>query len=149
GQERFRAISAAFYRGAVGAFLVYDISKMATFLKLEQWLTQLKEYAGTNIVLILVGNKSDLRHLRAVSTEDGKEFAEKHSMLFLETSALDGTNVQEAFSEIVAEIHSKIVSTCSLDGGGGMGLRPGHGKIVIPTLDISNNDETTTRTGCC
>ncbi|KAF9206207.1 hypothetical protein BGZ49_002856 [Haplosporangium sp. Z 27] len=150
GQERFRAITAAFYRGAVGAFLVYDISKMASFLRLEQWLTELKEYTGPNIVLILVGNKSDLRHLRAVSTEDGKEFAEKHSMLFLETSALDGTNVQQAFSEIVAEIHNKIVSTSSLDGGGGMGLRPGHGKIVIPTLGISpNNDETTTRTGCC
>ncbi|KAG0018167.1 hypothetical protein BGZ80_007492, partial [Entomortierella chlamydospora] len=139
GQERYRAISVAFYRGAVGALLVYDISKASSFQNLERWLSELKEHAGPNIVLALIGNKSDLRHLRAVGTEDGKALAEKHNMLFLETSALDGTNVQEAFSEVVAEIHKAILT--STPTGGGIGLKPGHGKTVIPLTSISPTDK--------
>merc|ERR1712211_36727 len=66
GQERYRAITSAYYRGAVGALLVYDISKQATFKNVERWLTELREHADNNIVIMLVGNKSDLKHLRAV-----------------------------------------------------------------------------------
>ncbi|KAF9361834.1 Ras- protein ric2 [Mortierella sp. AD094] len=148
GQERYRAISVAFYRGAVGALLVYDISKTSSFQNLERWLSELREHADPNIVLALIGNKSDLRHLRAVGTEDGKALAEKHNMLFLETSALDGTNVQEAFSEVVAEIHKAVLT--STPAGGGIGVKPGHGKDVIPALGISPNDrENSTGRGCC
>ncbi|KAF9109062.1 hypothetical protein BGX27_008045 [Mortierella sp. AM989] len=144
GQERYRAISVAFYRGAVGALLVYDLSKMWSFQNLKRWLSELKEHADPNIVLMLVGNKSDLRHLRAVATEDGKALAEKHNMLFLETSALNGTNVQEAFSEVIAEIHKAVLT--SAPAGGEIGVRPGHGKNVIPTLSISPDN---THHGCC
>ena len=69
GQERYRAITSAYYRGAVGALLVYDISKQVTFENVERWLNELRDHADSNIVIMLVGNKSDLRHLRAVSTE--------------------------------------------------------------------------------
>ncbi|KAF9174229.1 hypothetical protein BGX21_010871 [Mortierella sp. AD011] len=148
GQERYRAISVAFYRGAVGALLVYDISKASSFQNLERWLSELKEHADPNIVLALIGNKSDLRHLRAVGTEDGKALAEKHNMLFLETSALDGTNVQEAFSEVVAEIHKAILT--STPTGGGIGLKPGYGKTVIPLASISLTDKAnSTGRSCC
>ncbi|KAF9432677.1 Ras- protein Rab-11B [Entomortierella beljakovae] len=144
GQERYRAISVAFYRGAVGALLVYDISKMSSFQNLERWLSELREHADPNIVLILIGNKSDLRHLRAVGTEDGKVLAEKHNMLFLETSALEGTNVQEAFSELVAEIHKAVLTSTPI--GDAAVVKPGHGKNVIP--GISPNDRESRR-GCC
>ena len=68
GQERYRAITSAYYRGAVGALLVYDISRAGTFANVERWLTELRDHAEPNIVVMLVGNKSDLRHKRQVET---------------------------------------------------------------------------------
>ena len=75
GQERYRAITSAYYRGAVGALLVYDISKSLSFENVTRWLKELRDHADSNIVIMLVGNKTDQRHLRAVPTEDGKTFA--------------------------------------------------------------------------
>src|SRR4051812_37454833 len=75
GQERYRAITSAYYRGAVGALLVYDISKHQTYENVTRWLKELRDHADNNIVIMLVGNKSDLRHLRAVPTEEAKQFA--------------------------------------------------------------------------
>jgi len=75
GQERYRAITSAYYRGAVGALLVYDISKHQTYENVTRWLKELRDHADSNIVIMLVGNKSDLRHLRAVPTEEAKSFA--------------------------------------------------------------------------
>jgi len=105
GQERYRAITSAYYRGAVGALLVYDIAKNVTFKNVERWLAELRENAAGNIVIMLVGNKSDLRHLREVPTETAKEFSEKNSLLFIETSALDSSNVEQAFQNILTEIY--------------------------------------------
>eukprot|EP01133_Synstelium_polycarpum_P010633 gene10633-12373_t len=104
GQERYRAITSAYYRGAVGALLVYDIAKQATYKSVERWLTELRENADRNIEIMLVGNKSDLRHLREVLTEDAKEFSEKHKLSFIETSALDSSNVDIAFQTILTQI---------------------------------------------
>jgi Ras-related protein Rab-11A len=75
GQERYRAITSAYYRGAVGALLVYDISKHQTYENVTRWLKELRDHADANIVIMLVGNKSDLRHLRAVPTDEAKAFA--------------------------------------------------------------------------
>eukprot|EP00800_Vazella_pourtalesii_P023358 TRINITY_DN942_c0_g3_i1.p1 TRINITY_DN942_c0_g3~~TRINITY_DN942_c0_g3_i1.p1 ORF type:complete len:213 (-),score=56.37 TRINITY_DN942_c0_g3_i1:186-824(-) len=104
GQERYRAITNAYYRGAVGALLVYDIAKHMTYESVERWLKELKDHADANIVVMLVGNKCDLRHLRAVPTEEAQAFAEKNELIFIETSALDSTNVEDAFKSIVNEI---------------------------------------------
>jgi len=86
----------------LGALLVYDISKKPSFDNVEKWLKELREHADPNIVLMLVGNKSDLRHLRAVKTEEAAIFAEKYSLAFLETSALDASNVELAFQRVVS-----------------------------------------------
>ena len=80
GQERYRAITSAYYRGAVGALLVYDISKHQTYENVTRWLKELRDHADSNIVIMLVGNKSDLRHLRAVPTEEAKQFASECSI---------------------------------------------------------------------
>jgi len=117
GQERYRAITSAYYRGAVGALLVYDIAKYSTFKNVERWLTELRENADRNIVIMLVGNKSDLRHLREVPTEEAKGFSEKHKLSFIETSALDSTNVELAFQNILTEIYH-IMSRPQLNEGG-------------------------------
>ncbi|KAI0226081.1 Rab GTPase ypt31, partial [Massospora cicadina] len=75
GQERYRAITSAYYRGAVGALLVYDVTKHNTFENVNRWLKELRDHAESHIVILLVGNKCDLRHLRSVPTEEGKQFA--------------------------------------------------------------------------
>ena len=105
GQERYRAITSAYYRGAVGALLVYDISKPQTFENVERWLKELRDHADANIVVMLVGNKMDLRHLRSVSTEEAIAFAEANNLAFIETSALDSTGVDSAFHRILTEIY--------------------------------------------
>merc|ERR1711976_983384 len=114
GQERYRAITSAYYRGAVGALLVYDIVKHLTYENVERWLKELRDHADSNIVIMLVGNKSDLRHLRAVPTEEAKAYAERNGLSFIETSALDSTNVEQAFTNILTEIY-RIVSQKQLE----------------------------------
>lgn len=109
GQERYRAITSAYYRGAVGALLVYDIAKHLTYENTERWLKELRDHADDNIVIMLVGNKSDLRHLRAVPTDEAKAFSEKNTLSFIETSALDSTNVEGAFTHILTAIY-RIIS---------------------------------------
>jgi len=109
GQERYRAITSAYYRGAVGALLVYDISKQATFKNVERWLAELRENASSNIVVMLVGNKCDLKHLREVEKDAAKDFSEKNNLSFIETSALDATNVESAFHTILTEIYRRTV----------------------------------------
>src|SRR3954471_600192 len=97
---RYRAITSAYYRGAVGALVVYDVTRHITFENAERWLTELRDHTDANIVVMLVGNKADLRHLRAVSPEEAKAFAERHRTFSMETSALEATNVEDAFTEV-------------------------------------------------
>ncbi|KAJ8633425.1 hypothetical protein MRB53_026761 [Persea americana] len=105
GQERYRAITSAYYRGAIGALLVYDVTRHTTFENVERWLKELRDHTDPNIVVMLIGNKSDLRHLVAVSTEDGKSFAQRENLYFMETSALEATNVENAFAEVLTHIY--------------------------------------------
>lgn len=107
GQERFQSLTAAYYRNAVGAMIVYDITNRSSFENVTGWLAQVHEHAHENLVLILVGNKCDLAHqpqTREVSTLEAARFAAKHSMEFLETSALDATNVVDAFKKLIVPV---------------------------------------------
>ncbi|KAL8167452.1 hypothetical protein V2J09_008951 [Rumex salicifolius] len=104
GQERYRAVTSAYYRGAVGAMLIYDITKRQTFEHIPRWLEELRSHADKNIVIMLIGNKTDLQDQRAVATEDAMEFAENEGLFFLETSALEATNVENAFTTVLTEI---------------------------------------------
>nr|GLL16500.1 hypothetical protein SMAX5B_017674 [Ipomoea trifida] len=104
--ELFRAITQPYYRGAVGALLVYDVTCHVTFENVERWLVELRDLTD-NIVVMLVGNKADLHHLRAVSTEDAKAFAEKEGTYFMETSALESLNVENAFTKVLKQILRK------------------------------------------
>ncbi|KAI8084922.1 GTP-binding protein [Halteromyces radiatus] len=109
GQERYRAITGAYYRGAVGALLVYDITRQTSFQNVTHWLKELREHADPNIVIMLVGNKLDLSETnRAVTTEEGGALAEQEGFLFMETSALDATNVESAFATVFNTIYSNV-----------------------------------------
>ncbi|MCO5596429.1 hypothetical protein L7F22_050492 [Adiantum nelumboides] len=144
GQERYRAITSAYYRGAVGALLIYDMTKQASYTHVEKWLKELRDHADANIVIMLVGNKSDLVHLRAVSTQEAETFAEKEGLSFVETSALNASNVEVAFQTILTEIYN-IVSKKALSLEEDAVSTPKEGK-PIPLVD---SQETTKKGGCC
>ncbi|KAG2260242.1 hypothetical protein Bca52824_079536 [Brassica carinata] len=138
GQERYRAITSAYYRGAVGALLVYDVTRHSTFENAARWLRELRGHTDPNIVVMLIGNKCDLRHLR-------------ESLYFMETSALDATNVENAFTEVLTQIH-KIVSKRSVDGsskegegGGSSSGLPKRGE----TINVKEEGSVLKRMGCC
>ncbi|KAH7578088.1 hypothetical protein JRO89_XS01G0339100 [Xanthoceras sorbifolium] len=104
-------------RGALGAMLVYDITKRQSFDHVARWVEELRAHADNSIVIILIGNKADLVDLRAVSTEDAVEFAEDQGLFFSETSALNGDNVDSAFFRLLEQIYS-VVSKKELECGG-------------------------------
>ena len=85
--------------------VTYDIAKLRSYNNIQRWLTELREHADPNIVVMMVGNKSDLKHLRAVNAEDAEELAQKNEMLFIETSALEATNVETAFTDTIKKVH--------------------------------------------
>ncbi|KAL5702932.1 Ras-related protein RABA5c [Ranunculus cassubicifolius] len=108
GQERFRAVTSAYYRGAVGALIVYDITRRSTFDSVGRWLEELNIHSDTTIARMLVGNKLDLENIREVSVEEGKSLAEAEGMFFMETSALDSRNVKTAFEMVIREIYNNV-----------------------------------------
>lgn len=136
GQERYRAVTSAYYRGAVGAMLVYDMTKRQSFDHVARWLQELRGHADKNIVIMLIGNKSDLGTLRVVPTEDAREFAERENLFFMETSALEATNVENAFMTVLTEIYriiskKNLVANEEADSSGNSSLLKGT-KIVVP-----------------
>lgn len=135
GQERYRAITKAYYRGAHGALLVYDITKPITFENVEHWLKELREHAKTEILIMLVGNKTDLEHLRTVTTDEGKSFAEENTLSFIETSALNSMNVEKAFQTILKEIFKNTVPNLLQENG--------EVKETTDHVDSPNNDAKT------
>ncbi|XP_062428241.1 ras-related protein Rab-4A isoform X1 [Rhea pennata] len=110
GQERFRSVTRSYYRGAAGALLVYDITSRETYNALTNWLTDARMLASQNIVIILCGNKKDLDADREVTFLEASRFAQENELMFLETSALTGENVEEAFVQCARKILNKIES---------------------------------------
>ncbi|OWM78732.1 ras-related protein Rab11D-like [Punica granatum] len=146
GQERYRAITSAYYRGAVGALLVYDVTRRSTFENVGRWLKELRDHTDPNMVVMLIGNKSDLRHLVAVPLEDGKTFAEAESLYFMETSALEATNVEAAFAEVLTQIY-RIVSRKAVEASddGNSSTVPTKGQ----TINVKEDGSVFKKIGCC
>uniref|UniRef100_A0A182SXG7 Ras-related protein Rab-2A n=1 Tax=Anopheles maculatus TaxID=74869 RepID=A0A182SXG7_9DIPT len=104
----FRSITRSYYRGAAGALLVYDITRRETFNHLTTWLEDARQHSNSNMVIMLIGNKSDLDSRREVKKEEGEAFAREHGLVFMETSARTAANVEEAFINTAKEIYEKI-----------------------------------------
>ncbi|CAL9749438.1 unnamed protein product, partial [Musa acuminata subsp. burmannicoides] len=143
--DRYRAITSAYYRGAVGALLVYDVTRHTTFENVERWMKELRDHTDSSIVIMLVGNKADLRHLRAVTVEDSKAFAERENSFFMETSALESTNVDNAFTEVLTQIY-RVTSRKALDAGDDPATLP-----KGQTINIGTHDDVSAvkKAGCC
>ena len=98
GQEAFQAITRTYYKGAIGALLVYDITRKETFIHVTKWLEEVRNNSSKTITVILIGNKKDLEDKRQVSYEEGEAFAKENGLMFLETSAKTAYNVVESFN---------------------------------------------------
>ena len=108
GQENFRAMTKIYYKNSSCAFIVYDITEKDSFNHVESWINECKKVAPESILLILIGNKSDLEESREISYEEGEKLAKKYNMLFFETSAKNGDNIHNIFRKSVEYIDKNI-----------------------------------------
>ena len=107
GQERYKAITRAYYKGAKGAFIVYDITRKETFDDIDKWRNELVSSCNKEVTVMLIGNKCDLEDQREITKEQGEEKAKSFGFSFIETSALSGENLEKGFEMLIKEIYQK------------------------------------------
>jgi Ras-related protein Rab-8A len=117
GQDRFRSITTAYYRGAHGVMLVYDVTDAKSFDNVKNWMQNIDEHASKSVNRILVANKSDMQDKRVIGPERGRALAEKYGVKFFETSARTGSEVNEAFEALALEIKRRVLDPVSDDSG--------------------------------
>ena len=111
GQERYKSITAAYYKGAKGGLVVYDVTSKTSFDNVDNWVSEIKEKASTDMKTMMIGNKIDLKDERAVSTEEALEKAKLLELPLMEASALDSTNVKQAFYDLLKEMYKEVKKT--------------------------------------
>jgi Ras-related protein Rab-1A len=104
GQERFRTITSSYYRGAHGICIVYDTTDVNSFNNINIWLKEINNHCSEKVCIMLIGNKIDLKEERQVSTEEGKDFADRYNMKFIETSSKTNINVEKMFIDLAVSI---------------------------------------------
>ena len=140
GQERYKSITNAYYKGAQGAFLVYDITNKSSFLNIDKWIRDLKNNGDEKIVLFLIGNKNDLNDDRVIDTNEGKNKAKENKMFFLETSAKNNDNVNKAFDEIINNIFNIYKTLIEEEDNT---INKGNGIDILNTKDMNKKKK------CC
>lgn len=136
GQERFRTITSSYYRGSHGIIIVYDVTDQESFNGVKMWLQEIDRYATSTVLKLLVGNKSDMNEKRVVEYDVAKEFAESNKMPFLETSALDSSNVEEAFLTMARQIKESISQQQQIDDK--MGKDDKAGNVNLKGQSLAN-----------
>lgn len=139
GQERYRSIASSYYRGALGCLACYDVTNRRSFDHVQSWVTELRQHADEDCLIMVVGNKADLDGLREITRKQGLNFARKAGHAFIETSAKEGTGVKTAFERLIEEIYKvQIKKQCLIDDASRTTLSTGekpHGKFHTLTLD--------------
>jgi Ras-related protein Rab-11B len=149
GQERYRAITSAYYRGAVGALLVYDITKRLSFESIDRWLKELRDHADPNIMIMLVGNKKDLSHLRAVTSADSDSYAKTNKLNFIETSALDSSNVEDAFKNLLTDIYHSMNKRQMQAAKGGAAANITGQTLIVDAVTAGRQKTPASQQKCC
>jgi len=109
GQERFRTITTAYYRGAMGILLVYDVTDEKSFNNIRNWIRNIEQHATESVNKILIGNKCDMVEKKVVDSARGKALADEYAIKFLETSAKNSINVEEAFITLAKDIKKRLI----------------------------------------
>ncbi|XP_012142291.1 ras-related protein Rab-37 isoform X2 [Megachile rotundata] len=107
GQERFRSVTHAYYRDAQALLLLYDVTNKTSYDNIRAWLSEIREHAKEDVVIMLLGNKSDCGTERVVKREDGERLAQEYKVPFMETSAKTGLNVELAFLAVARELKAR------------------------------------------
>ena len=152
GQENFRSITRAYYKNSVCALVVYDISSRDSFNNVTSWIEDCKNQSPKTIFMVLVGNKCDLEDKRQVSYEEGKELADKNEMLFFESSAKDGINVNEIFENSAKEIAKKIEQGYYDLETDSCGIKKGINRSNVQQIQLGgqlDNQNRGSGNGCC
>jgi len=129
GQERFRTITSSYYRGAHGIIVVFDVTDQESFNNVKQWLSEIDRYANESVNKLLVGNKSDLTAKRVVEHTTAKAFADEIGVPYIETSAKNATNVEQAFMTMAAEIKNRMAREPAVNKPANT-IRPGEGRSI-------------------
>ncbi|ORC86600.1 putative small GTP-binding protein Rab1 [Trypanosoma theileri] len=143
GQERFRTITSSYYRGAHGIIIVYDTTDMDSFNNVKSWLNEIDKFASENVNKLLVGNKCDLVTQKAVDTQMAKDFADSLGIPFLETSAKESSNVEEAFTKMAMDIKKRVAAQ------GGAGAGAGNNKPLLASGNRTGGNNNNKSGGCC
>ena len=145
GQEQFRSITRAYYKNSVCACVVYDITNKASFENIKSWLEDCKKKCPKSIYFVLIGNKSDLENKREVTYEEGSIYAQKNGMIFFETSAKTGQNINEVFIKSTNDIAKNIENNFYDLESGNCGIKKGLGSKNINL----NNTNVKKKRLCC
>eukprot|EP00927_Polykrikos_kofoidii_P024149 TRINITY_DN2201_c1_g1_i3.p1 TRINITY_DN2201_c1_g1~~TRINITY_DN2201_c1_g1_i3.p1 ORF type:complete len:221 (-),score=32.59 TRINITY_DN2201_c1_g1_i3:175-786(-) len=136
GQERFRTITSSYYRGSHGIIVVYDVTDKESFNNVNHWIEEIQKYAADGVNKLLVGNKCDLSSKKVVSYDEAKELAESLNIQFMETSAKNAHNVEQAFQAMAKDIKQRVASQPQLIGTSG-------GEVLGGTRPVPQDG------GCC
>jgi small GTP-binding protein len=138
GQELFRSVTRGYYRGSIGAFLVYDITNHSSFEHVREWMEEVKSAAKPEVVFVLIGNKCDLTSRREVTLEEGEAFATELGVSFFEVSAKDGKNIEEALQSVLDPVMG-LIDAGKYDG-----------RLGLDTFVFAEeNQNETAQSGCC
>lgn len=164
GQETYKSITRSYFRGASGALLVFDMTRRNTFDSVTSWLHDLQQIAEENIVVVLVGNKSDLApsstvsetssapNKRQVTREEAEEWCKQNKVMqYIETSAKSGDNVERAFLEVAERIYQNIEAGRYDLNDRRSGVKgPGAGGGSLRTVTLAKDDKNAAKkSGCC
>merc|ERR1719469_1115545 len=120
GQERFRSLIPSYIRDSSVAVVVYDVTNRASFLNTAKWVEDVRAERGNDVVICLVGNKTDLgNEKRTISTEEGEERAKKDGLLFMECSAKAGYNIKSLFRKLATSLPGSVDPTKAVNGANG------------------------------
>jgi len=137
GQERFRTITTAYYRGAMGILLVYDVTDDKSFANIRNWIRNIEQHASENVNKILIGNKCDLVDKKVIDTARGKALSEEFGIKFLETSAKNSINVDDAFISLAKDIKKRLLD-----------VEPSNDKNAT-NVNLNNSNQQPQKKKCC
>ena len=148
GQEQFRSITRAYFKSSICSFVVYDITNRETFENVKHWVEDCRNYMPKNVLIFLVGNKSDLEEQRKISVDEGEELADSFGLSFFETSAKNNVNVNSIFGKSLEEIVKRIDSNYYDLNDESCGIKRGNINNKNSSLNNNKNDKNKKKRFC-